>query len=191
MKALFLLRTLLLGQLLVSAQAQEPAPQTSAPRDSTGHFFAIVVDNKVLTTEGDWQQSLRLRGYAMTRSGTYVVFTSGSGLSLLTDASQISKLISLYREVDRLDKEQKRLEAKQSPLNKQQKELAVQMKKAGSPEEMRRIGTEQDKVGSEQAAVGRDQGRFGEEQGIAGHKFYNAVQAALDACVKNLSCFRV
>ena len=191
MKALLLLCTLLCGQLFASAQAQEPAPQATAPQDPTRYSFAVVVDSKVLTTEGDWKQSTRLREYALTKPGTYVVFVSGSGLSLLTGASQISKLIVLYQEIDRLGREQKRLEAKQSPLNKQQEELAAQMKKAGSPEEMRRIGAEQGKVGSEQAAVGQDQGRIGQEQGIAGRKFYNAVQAALDACVKNLSCFRV
>ena len=87
MKTLCLLCTLLFCQLLASAQAPEPAPQALAPQYSTGYSFAVVVDSKALTTEGDWKQSTRLREYAMTRPGTYVVFASGSGLSLLTNAS--------------------------------------------------------------------------------------------------------
>ena len=188
MKALFVFCTLFFAQLLFSAQAQQPALQTPAAQEHTGYSFAVVVASKVLTTQGDWKQSTRLSEYAMTKPGTYIVFATGTGLSLLTNASAVSKTISLYREVARLDDEQKSLEAKQAPLTKQQEALAAQMRKAPSPSEMRRIGAEQGRIGLEQAAIGQNQGQVGEKQGIAGRKFYNAVQAVLDACVANRSC---
>lgn len=188
MKTLLLLCTLLSGQHFASAQAQEPAPQASAPQDPTRYSFAVVVDSKVLTTEGDWKQSTRLREYALTKPGTYIVFATENGLSLLTNAAALSKALSLYREVARLGNEQTLLEAKQAPLTKQQEALIAQMKKAVSPEEMRRIGAEQGRIGLEQGAIGRDQGRVGQEQGVAGRAFFDKVQTALKICMQNQSC---
>ena len=188
MKTLFVLCAFLSTQPLYSAQAQQPASPADAAQDLPEPSFAVVVASKVLTTEGDWKQSTRLRDYAMTKPGTYIVFTTGNGLALLTNAGALSKVLSLYQEVARLGNEQKSLEAKQAPLTKKQEALAAQMKRAVSPEEMRRIGAEQEKIGLEQGAIGRDQGRVGQEQGVAGRAFYDEVQASLKTCMQNGSC---
>ena len=127
-------------------------------------------------------------GICEDQAGTYIVFTTESGLALLTNASELSEVLSLYQEVARLGNEQKSLEAKQAPLAKQQEALAAQMKKAVSPEEMRRVGAEQGRIGLEQGVIGRDQGRVGQEQGEAGRAFYDEVQASLKACMQNRSC---
>lgn len=188
MKAPYVVCTLFFAQILSLAQAQQPASPAYAAQGLRESSFAVVVDSKVLTTEGDWKQSTRLREYAMTRPGTYIVFTTESGLALLTNASELSKVLSLYQEVARLGNEQKSLEARQAPLTKQQEALAAQMKKAVYPEEMRRVGAEQGRIGLEQGAIGRDQGRVGQEQGVAGRAFYEEVQASLKTCMQNQSC---
>ena len=188
MKTLFVLCTFLSAQLFYSAKAQQPASPAYAAQDLPEASFAVVVDSKMLTTEENWKQSTRLREYAMTRPGTYIVFATRNRLALLTNAGALSKALSLYQEVARLGNEQKSLEAKQAPLTKQQEVLAAQMKRAVSPEEMRRIGAEQGRLGLEQGAIGRDQGRVGQEQGVAGRAFYDEVQASLKTCMQNRGC---
>jgi hypothetical protein len=188
------MRTAFLGVVLLSCQlnmvGQEPA-QTTERYEGKDNSFALVVASKVITTEGDWRQSDRLRSYANDHQGTYIVFTRAGDLLLDTDPSVISKAVTLYKEVAKLNEQQLQLGAKQAPLSKHQADLAAKMKEATSPEQMQLIGAEQGKVGREQGAVGREQGIVGQQQGVAGRAFYNSVQSSLRRCVEDRSCSKV
>ena len=190
------MRNYLVAALLMSCQlptfAQtDQTPNSTAAQASADYSFAVVVSSKVPTTEGDWRQSGRLRDYAGSHRGTYIVFAVGGDLLLQKNPSAISNALDLYREVARLGKEQEKLQAKQAPLTKKQAELGRQMKEATSAEEMRRVGTEQGTIGSKQGAIGREQGKVGQEQGTAGKAFYNSVQATLKRCVHARACPKV
>ena len=114
MKYVLAIFILFLAPIMTAAQTQQPVLQESGTQEPTGYSFAVVVASKVLTVEGDWKQSTRLRDYATTRAGTYIVFATGNGLSVLTSATELSKVVNLYQEVARLGKEQSSLAAKQS-----------------------------------------------------------------------------
>ncbi len=187
MKSGLAFAVLLFCQLSTFVAAQESLPAT-ALQEPTLNSFAVVLASKVLTVEGDWKQSTHLREYANAHTGTYIVFETATGLSLLRKPEDISKVLTLHQEVARLGKEQELLEAKQAPLAKRQEELGNDMRKAGSPEEMRRIGAEQSKIGLQQGALGREQGKIGQEQGTAGRNFYDSVISFVKACVADRSC---
>ncbi len=170
--------------------AQTPAAYSANPKDEkhTGYSFALVVQSKVVTAEGDWKESEGLRAYGTAHPGSYIVFANEGSLMLLQKPSEIAEAAKLYRPLEALGEEQAKLGAKQTPLNQKQAVLGRQMKEATGAEEMRRIGAEQGKVGAEQGALGREQGRLGQEQGSAGRTFYNNVQTALGQCLARRSC---
>ena len=188
MKKHFLIALLMCCQLSHSGEAQKEPTASAATEQPTDYSFAVVVGSKVLTTEGDWKQGERLRTYASSHPGTYIVFALGGHLLLQTDSAAVLDAMDLYKTVDRLGAEQGKLNAKQAPLAKQQAALGKQMKDAASPEEMRRVGAEQGRIGAEQGAIGREQGRVGQEQGVAGRAFYNNVQVSINRCLREHTC---
>ena len=154
----------------------------------TGLSFALVVRSKVLTTEGDWKQGDRLRGFAATHPGSYIVFVEKDSLQLLQNSAAVSDAAQLYSVLETLGQLQVVLGAKQMPLIQRQNDLGKQMKLASSPEEMHRIGAEESRLGAEQGAIGREQGEVGRKQGIAGRAFYDRVQNLLTLCLSEQSC---
>lgn len=183
-----LIIALLWGPPLVHTQT--PAAYSADAKDEkpTGCSFALIVGSKVLTTEGDWKESERLRAYGTAHPGSYIVFANEGSLMLLNKPSEIAEAATLYRPLETLGEEQAKLGAKQTPLNQEQAVLGRQMKEAKGADEMQRIGAEQRRVGAEQGALGREQGRIGQEQGVAGRTFYNYVQTALGQCLARRSC---
>jgi hypothetical protein len=188
MRKYFLAAFLMLCQLAILGQAPKGPVTSPANEQTAGHSFAVVVGPKVLTIEGDWKQGERLRAYASSHPGTYIVFAVDGHLLLQQDSAAVSDAIHLYTALDRLGAEQGKLNAKQAPLTKQQAALGRQMKDATSPEVMRRVGAEQGRIGSEQSAIGRQQVRIGQEQGDAGRAFYNSVQVSINRCLREHTC---
>lgn len=188
MRTYFFAAVLTLCQLPAPGQAPKEPITSAANEQPAGYSFAVVVGPKVLTNEGDWKQGDRLRAYASSHPGTYIVFAVDGHLLLQKDSAAVSDAVNLYSAVDRLGAEQGKLNAKQAPLAKQQAALGKQMKDATSPEEMRRVGAEQGRIGGEQGAIGREQGRIGQEQGDAGRAFYNSVQVSLNRCLREHTC---
>ena len=65
-----------------------------AQHERTGNSFALVVARRIITTEGDWRQSDRLRSYANSHQGTYIVLTKEGDFLLETDPSVISQAVT-------------------------------------------------------------------------------------------------
>ncbi len=183
-----------LSAVLISFSLPAFAQGTTAPSVNpadgkpTGLSFALVVRSKVLTTEGDWRQGVRLRGFAATHPGSYIVFVEKDSLQLLQNSAAVSDAAQLYSVLETLGQQQVVLGAKQTPLIQRQNDLGKQMKLASSPEEMHRIGAEEGRIGAEQGAIGREQGEVGRKQGIAGRAFYDRVQNLLTLCLSEQSC---
>ena len=175
--------------LLCHLSSLGQSSQHSGNNDSSaGYPFALVVDGKVITIEGDWKQSDRLRAYAASHPGSYIAFVADGHLLLQKGSAAMASALNLYDQVDKLRKQQEQLGAKQAPLGKQQALLSKRLKESASPEEMRRIGAEQGRVGGEQGALGREQGKLGQEQGNAGRMFYTSVEASLNRCIREHTC---
>ncbi|WP_041598298.1 hypothetical protein [Granulicella tundricola] len=180
--------------VLISCSLPALAQGTTAPSVNladgkpTGLSFALVVRSKVLTTEGDWKQGDRLRGFATTHPGSYIVFVKEDSLQLLQNSAAVSEAAQLYGVLETLGQQQAVLGAKQTPLIQRQNDLDKQMKLASSPEEMHRIGAEEGRIGAQQGAIGREQGEVGRKQCIAGRAFYDKVQNILTLCLSEQSC---
>ncbi len=173
-----------------SACAQQvPAPSVNLTGGQfAGRSFALVIQSRVLTTEGDWKQGNRLRAFATTYPGSYIVFTEEGSLRLFQDSAAVSEVAQLYSVLQDLGERQVLLGAKQTPLLQRQNDLAKQMKLASSSEEMQRIGAEEGRLGAQQGEIGREQGEVGRKQGVAGRAFYDRVQKLLSLCLSEHSC---
>lgn len=110
--------------------AQTPAAYAANAKDEkpTGYSFALVVQSKVVTAEGDWKDSDRLRAYGTAHPGSYIVFVNEGSLMLLQEPYEIAEAAKLHRPLEVLGKEQAQLGAKQTPLNQQPAMLGKQMK---------------------------------------------------------------
>jgi hypothetical protein len=156
-----------------------------------GHPFLLHLEGEGESQHGGWQEGNRLRTYADTHSGNYIVFLSDGALYRIDQADRLRAVEEVYEPLHELSRQQKALAAQQKPLSEQQRTLSTEMRAASSPAEMSRIGAEQGTIGRAQGEIGRQQGAVGKQQGVIGKQVFAKVQTMIDACLQNKSCAAV
>jgi hypothetical protein len=181
----FCLTTLMLP---LAMRAQAAGATINDEFHGEGRPFLLHLEGEGQSQHGGWEEGNRLRAYADTHPGNYIVFLSESTLYRIDQPDRLHPVEAMYEPMRELSRQQKALAEQQKPLSEQQRALSVEMRAASSPAEMSRIGAEQGSIGRAQGAIGRQQGVIGKQQGMIGRQVFAKVQTMIDACLQDKNC---